>query len=159
MDGSVVAGSWKYLVCLCMAWHCQNFPFIILPGITCGVENLLVKLELFYAGVIHSFAYVNSLNLDSDIQCNIWATKQYPKINGCMVALDYIKVADLPVIDGILNYHCVQMKAQHCGYSENLFLLCSTIQKIFGSQLGGVKSIKTFPLYLENTVKKLLKIQ
>ncbi len=66
-----------------------------------------------------------------------------------MVALDYTEVADLPVIDGILDYCYIQMKAQHCGYSENLFLLCSTIQKIFSSQLGGVKSTRTFLLYLE----------
>ena len=135
------------------------FPSVILPGITYGAENLLAKLELFYAGVIHSFTYINSLNLESDIQHNIWVTKQYPKVNWYMVALDYVEVADLPVIDGILDYHCIQMKAQPCGYSENLFLLCSTIQKIFGSQLGGVKSTRTFPLYLEHTVKKLLKIQ
>ncbi len=125
------------------------FPSVILPGITYGAENLLAKLELFYVGVICSFSYVNSLNLESDIQHNIWATKYYPKINGCMVALDYIEVADLPVIDGILDYCYIQMKAQHCGYSENLFLLCSTIQKIFGSQLGSIKSNRTFPVYLE----------
>ncbi len=44
------------------------FPSVILPGITYGAENLLAKLELFYAGVIHSFTYVNGLNLESDIQ-------------------------------------------------------------------------------------------
>ena len=83
------------------------FPSVILPGITYGAENLLAKLEPFYAGVICLFSYINSLNLESNIQHNIWATRHYLRINGCMVALDYVEVADLPVIDGILDYCCV----------------------------------------------------
>ncbi len=51
------------------------------------------------------------------------------------------------------------MKAQYSGYSENLFLLCLTLQKIFVSQIFFVKSSRMFPVYLEYTVKKLLKIQ
>ena len=44
------------------------FPPVILARIIYGMENLLAKLGLFYARVICLFAYVNSLNLESNIQ-------------------------------------------------------------------------------------------
>ncbi len=126
---------------------------------TACLEALLKKIPPFYAYVVHSFAYVNSLNLEIDIQQNIWVTKQYPKLNHCMLDLDYMEVADLPTLMGVIDYKIVQMKAQHTGYEENLFLLCSALQHIYANQLGGLKSTRTFPEYLEYTAKKLLRIQ
>ncbi len=94
----ILKGSRKKVPC---TW---TFPSVLLAGITCCTENLLAKLELFYVSMICSFAYVNSINLESDIQWNILATKQYPKINSCMIALDYVEVADLLVVGGVLDY-------------------------------------------------------
>ncbi len=67
-----------------------------------------------------------------------------------------MEVADLPTLAGVLDYRMIQMKAQHTGYEENLFLICSALQCIYANQLGGVKSTRTFPEYLESTAKKLL---
>ncbi len=78
--------------------------------------------------VVQSYSYVNSLNLEAHVQQNIWATSDYPKINKCMVQMDFVEIADLPVHDGLLDYRAIQMKAQHSGYGENLFLLCSVLQ-------------------------------
>ncbi len=35
---------------------------------------------------------MNSLNLVPDVQHNIWAMTKYPKINRCMVALDFVEI-------------------------------------------------------------------
>ncbi len=106
-------------------------PVIILPGLQKCTEQLLSKMCPFYAGVIRSFGYVNGLHLAPDVQHNIWATNKYPKINRCMVVLDIVEIADLPVTAGLLDYKAVQMKAQYMGFSENLFLLYSVLQQIF----------------------------
>ncbi len=131
-------------------------PGIVWAGMTACLEALLQKIPSFYAKVMHSFAYVNSLNLETDIQQNIWVTKQYPKLNRCMLNLNYVEVVDLPTLAGVLEYKMIQMKAQHAGYEENLFLLCSALQHIYADQLGSLKSTRKFPEYLESTTKKLL---
>ena len=125
-------------------------------GMIACSEALLQEIPPFYANVMHSFAYVNSLNLETDMQWNIWVTKQYPKLNHCMLNLDYVEVVDLPTLAGVLDYKTIQMRAQHTGYEENLFLLCSALQCIYADQLGGLKSTRKFPEYLESTAKKLL---
>ena len=76
-----------------------------------------------------------------------------------MLNLNYVEVVDLPTLAGVLDYRMIQIKAQHAGYEENLFLICSALQHIYANQLGGLKSTKTFPEYLESTAKKLLQIQ
>ncbi len=103
-------------------------PAVIIPGLHKCTEQLLSGIAPFYANVIQSYGYVNSLHMDSDLQWNIWATDKYPKINKCMIVLDFVEVADLPITAGLLDYKAVQMKAQHTGFSENLFLLCSALQ-------------------------------
>ena len=125
-------------------------PVVILPCLQKCTEQLLSKMCPFYAGVIRSFGYVNGLHLVPDVQHNIWAMTKYPKINRCMVVLDFVEIADLPVRAGLLDYKAVQMKAQHMGFNENLFLLCSVLQRIFSPQLGYLKSTRTFP----NTLNK-----
>ncbi len=145
------------MVDLCMAT--ETIPCIVWAGMTGCSEALLKKIPPFYAHVVCSFAYVNGLNLETDIQQNIWVTKQYLKLNRCMLNLDFVEVADLPTLAGVLDYKMVQMKAQHAGYEENLFLLCSALQCLYTNQLGGLKSTRTFPEYLEHTTKKLLQIQ
>ncbi len=75
------------------------------------------------------------------------------------MALDIVEVADLPVKAGLLDYKMVQMRAQHMGFSENLFLLCSVLQQIFSLQLGCLKSTRTFPNTLNKESKRLLQIQ
>ena len=76
-----------------------------------------------------------------------------------MVALGYVEVVDLPLKDGVIDYKLIQQTAQHAGYDENLFLLCSAIQHIYGLRLGCLKSSRTFPTDLGKSAKKLLKIQ
>ncbi len=76
-----------------------------------------------------------------------------------MVQLDFVEIADLPVHDGLIDYRAIQMKAQHSGYGENLFLLCSALQQIYSSKLSCLKSSRTFLTYLGEAAKKLLKIQ
>ncbi len=131
-------------------------PVVIMPGLQKCTEQLLSKMSPFYAGVIRSFGYVNSLHLVPDVQHNIWATTKYPKINRYMVALDFVEIADLLVIAGLLDYKVLQMKVQHMGFSENLFLLCSVLQWIFSLQLGCLKSNRTFSNILDKESKRLL---
>ena len=76
-----------------------------------------------------------------------------------MVALDFVEIADLPVTASLLDYKAVQMKVQHIGFSENLFLLYSELQWIFSLQLGCLKSTRTFPYILDKESKRLLQIQ
>ena len=102
---------------------------------------------------------MNGLNEVPDAQRNIWATSYYPKINKCMVAIGYVEIVDLPLKDGVIDYKLIQQTAQHAGYDENLFLLCSAIQCIYSLRLGCLKSSRTFPTDLGKSAKKLLKIQ
>ncbi len=98
---------------------------------------------------------MNGLNEVPDAQRNIWATSYYPK----MVALGYVEIADLPLKDGVIDYKLIQQTAQHAGYDENLFLLCSVLQCIYSLRLGCLKSSRTFPTDLGKSAKRLLRIQ
>ncbi len=55
---------------LTFAWMrvVDMIPGIAWAGMTVCSEALLQKIPPFYAHVVHSFAYVNSLNLETDMQ-------------------------------------------------------------------------------------------
>ncbi len=144
-----------------LAWEqlCLLILEVVIPGLMRCAKQIINKLPALYTVVVWSYGYVNGLNDLPDVQKNIWATSYYPKINKCMVALRYIKIADLPLKDGIIDYKLIQQTAQHAGHNKNLFLLCSALQHIYQLRLGCLKSSRTFPMDLGKSAKKLLRIQ
>ena len=117
------------------------------------------KLPNFYAGMLRS--YVNRLNVTATPgqQRNIWGTDTYHSINVAMIKSGFVEVADLPIVNGVIDYCQIQYTLQQQGYRENVFLLCAALQTKFKLVLGCLKSDRAFPLYLQIGSKKLLKIQ
>ncbi len=145
------------------AWMCITnvFPIEVIPGLTFCKESLLQSIPPFYAGILKSFAYVNSLNVSGNLgqQRNIWGTATYNSLHKPMIQCGFIEIADLPIVNGLLDHRNVQCTLQHNGYRDNVFLLCVALQNKFKHVLGCIPLDKQFPLHLENGAKKLLQVE
>ena len=76
-----------------------------------------------------------------------------------MVGAGYVEIADLPVLNGVLDHQEIQQCVQLSGSAENVFLVCAALQHIFCLNLGIPWSECKFPEHLEGCSKKLLAVQ
>ena len=76
-----------------------------------------------------------------------------------MVSQGFVQIRDLPVRDGVIDFRAIQRMLQLPGVNENIFLQCAALQQIYGSRLECPKSMITFPVHLDLTLKKLIWMQ
>ncbi len=117
----------------CFAWPSvlRVFPEVILPGVTKCRD--LQKLPAFYAEILRAYTQVNRLNVSGEAgqQKNIWASELYPGISQAMIEAGFVEVADILVLNGVLDHHEVQRCIQLSGSAKNVFLLCVALQCLF----------------------------
>ncbi len=71
----------------------------------------------------------------------------------------FVQIGDLPVQGGVIDFRAVQYKLQLAGINENIFLQCAALQQIYGPRLGCSKAVITFPVHLDSSSKKLIRMQ
>ncbi len=124
----------------CFAWPAvlKVIPKVLFLGMTYCKDYVLCKLPGFYGEVLCSYAEVNKLNVSGEAgqQRNIWASDLHPGISMSMIQAGFIEIADLPVLNSMLDYKQVQYWIQQSGSAENVFLLCPALQCIFCDNLG-----------------------
>ncbi len=98
-------------------WSCfaspailKVIPEVLFLGMTHCKEHVLHNLPGFYGEVLCSYAEVNRLNISGEVgqQRNIWASILYPGISMSMIQAGFIEIADLPVLNSVLDYKKVQ---------------------------------------------------
>ena len=119
-------------------------------------EHLVQHLSSFYKGILQSYAYVNQLDVRPNRPWNIWAIELVPKVNKSLITLGYIQIGDLPTASSVIDYWTIQIRAQQHGITDNLFLVCTSLQEKLKPFLNSEVHELSFPAHLPHVAKKLL---
>ncbi len=76
-----------------------------------------------------------------------------------MVLAGFIEIGDLPLVNGVLDFHRIRDRLCMIGFRHDSFMLCAALQKKFSLRLGCPTMDKSFPSHLESQAKSLLRTQ
>ncbi len=126
----------------------HSIPETVIPGMTFVSHAWIDDWDPFYQDMIRAFANLNVLAhgipLEKQLPKNLWACQENR----------IIEVANLPLINGMIDYCKLQEISRAQGSRQSIFLLASVLQNKFKSffhfpvsdrdlQLEPIKKIKT----------------
>ena len=145
----------------CWTWHkiTETIPEQIILGMTACSEHLIQQISPFYQQILHSYAYLNQLDVCVDKPRNVWAMELFPGVNKHLITLGIVQIGDIPMKGNTIDLCNIQYRAQQIGITEDFFLICSALQSKLKPHHRCLIWEGAFLDHLSRITKKLLLVE